>query len=143
VKSLFAIGDEGRTVDSLLARLEANRGRLVADVRALPLRHKRGFSKNAFAEALEGGGIAYAHRVALGTPKSMRTCYRHDHAFAALNRAFDKYLEYQNHSLLELIELARRWRAFLLCFEADPALCHGSVVAGAAERLGVRPPKHL
>jgi uncharacterized protein (DUF488 family) len=143
VKSLLTIGYEGRTLNELLARLKANRVELVVDVRALPLSHKRGFSKNALAKALEGVGIAYAHRVALGTPKSLRARYKRDHDFNAFKAAFDKYLEDQSHSLLELIELARRRRACLLCFEADPALCHRSLVAAAARRLNGPPAHHL
>lgn len=78
MKSLFTICYEGRTVDELLARLKANRVRLVVDVRALLPWRERGFSKNALAEAREGIGIADAHRAALGTPKSTRTRYRRD-----------------------------------------------------------------
>jgi uncharacterized protein (DUF488 family) len=143
VKSLFTIGYEGRTVDELLARLMSNRVGLVVDVRALPLSHKRGFSKHALAKALEGVGIAYAHRAALGTPKSMRTRYKSNHDFGALKAAFDKYLRDQTDSLLELIDFVRRRRTCLLCFEADPAQCHRSLVAAAARRLGGPPAKHL
>jgi hypothetical protein len=81
--------------------------------------------------------------VALGTPKSTRTrCWR-DRDFDALKGAPVKYLENRNHSLLGLIGRVRRWRAFLLCFEADPAPRHRSLVAAAAQRLGGPPAKHL
>ena len=140
---LYTIGYEGKALDDVLGRLKANRIELVVDVRALPLSRKRGFSKTALAAALEGVGIAYAHRVALGTPKPMRSRYKRDHDFAALSVEFKKYLTHQTHSLLELIELTRGKRACLLCFEADPALCHRSLVADAARRLGAPPAKHL
>jgi uncharacterized protein (DUF488 family) len=141
--ALFTIGYEGKALDDILGRLKANKIDLVVDVRALPLSRKRGFSKTAFAAALDGVGIAYAHRVALGTPKPMRARYKRDHDFAALSVEFKKYLDRQTHSLLELIELVRGKRACLLCFEADPALCHRSLVADAARRLGGPPAKHL
>jgi uncharacterized protein (DUF488 family) len=143
VKSLWTIGYEGRTVDELLARLKSNGVGFLVDVRALPLSHKRGFSKNALAKALEGVGIAYAHRPALGTPKSVRTRYKRDHDFGTLKAAFDEYLEDQTDSLLQLVELVRRRRTCLLCFEADPAVCHRSLVAAAVRRLGGPPAKHL
>jgi uncharacterized protein (DUF488 family) len=140
---LYTIGYEGKALDDVLGRLKANKIGLVVDVRALPLSRKRGFSKKALAAALAGVDIAYAHRVALGTPKPMRARYKRDHDFAALRVAFNEYLGHQTHSLLELIELVHGKRACLLCFEADPALCHRSLVADAARRLGGPPPKHL
>lgn len=141
--TLFTIGYEGMALDDMLGKLKANKIDLVVDVRALPLSRKKGFSKNALAKALEGVGIAYAHRVALGTPKPMRTRYKRDHDFAALKVAFEKYLEDQTYSLMELNELVKGKRACLLCFEADPNLCHRSLVAAAARRLGGPPAKHL
>ncbi len=140
---LFTIGYEGQALDDVLGKLKANKIALVVDVRALPLSRKRGFSKNALAQALDGVGIAYAHRVALGTPKPIRARYKRDHDFGALKKSFEKYLENQTHSLLELIELVRGKRACLLCFEADPMLCHRSLVADAARHLGGPPAKHL
>jgi uncharacterized protein (DUF488 family) len=134
--ALFTIGYEGQALDDVLGKLKANKIELVVDVRALPLSRKKGFSKTAFAKALEGVGIAYAHRVALGTPKPMRTRYKRDHDFAALKTAFEKYLADQTYALMELIDLVKGKRACLLCFEADPNLCHRSLVAAAARRLG-------
>jgi Protein of unknown function, DUF488 len=139
VKSLFTIGHQSRTVDGLSERLNASRVGLVVDVRGLPPWHKHGFSKNALAEAPEGVGIACAYRLTFSTPKSMPTGYWRDPDFDVLKGAFDKRLENENHSLLELSELVRRWRAFLL----DPALCHRSLVAAAGERRAWSPAKHL
>jgi uncharacterized protein (DUF488 family) len=140
---LFTIGYEGKALDDILGRLKANDIELVVDVRALPLSRKKGFSKNAFAKALNEIGIGYAHRIALGTPKPMRTRYKRDHDFAALRVAFEEYLGHQTHSLMELVELVRGKRACLLCFEADPTLCHRSLVAAAARQFGAPPAIHL
>ncbi|MGH6980531.1 MAG: DUF488 family protein, partial [Stellaceae bacterium] len=113
--ALFTIGYEGRALDDVLGKLKGNRIELVVDVRALPLSRKRGFSKKTFAAALKDVGIAYEHRVALGTPKSMRARYKRDHDFVALAAQFNKYLGGQTHSLLELIDLVKCKRACLLC----------------------------
>lgn len=141
--ALFTIGYEGRALDDVLGKLHANRIDMVVDVRALPLSRKRGFSKKALAAALNQVGIAYEHRVALGTPKSIRARYKRDHDVAALTTQFKKYLAGQTHSLLELIDLVKGKRACLLCFEADPALCHRSLVAEGARKLGGPAAKHL
>ncbi len=143
MKSLFAIGDEGRTVDELLPRLRSNRVELAVDVRAVPLSHRRDFSRDARAAALEGVSIAYAHRAAPGTPKTMRPRRKSNHDFGTLKAPFDKHLRDQTAPLLELIELVRPGRTCLPCFEADPAQCHRSSAAAAARRLDRPPAKHL
>ncbi|HEY5211282.1 MAG TPA: DUF488 domain-containing protein [Stellaceae bacterium] len=140
---LFTIGYEGMRIDDFLDKMQQEKIKLVVDVRALPLSRKRGFSKTALAAALTQVGIRYAHRVALGTPKPIRARYKHDHDFAALRVEFEKYLAHQTLSLQQLVELVRDTRACLLCFEADPALCHRSLVADAAMALGAPPATHL
>jgi uncharacterized protein (DUF488 family) len=140
---LYTIGYEGWRLDDFIARLRQEGIELVVDIRALPLSRKRGFSKTAFAAALEQAGIRYAHRVALGTPKPIRARYKADHDFAALRVEFEKYLEGQTHSLLALLELIGDRRGCLLCYEADPAQCHRSLVADAVLTLGGPAATHL
>jgi hypothetical protein len=94
VKSLFTIGYEGRTIDSVRARLRANRAGLVFDLGAIPRRKSAAFP-NARAKALEGVGSAYRHGVSLGAPKSMPARHRGDHDFGACKAAFDKHFEKQ------------------------------------------------
>jgi len=141
--TLYTLGYEGMVLDDFIVRLKEARIELVVDVRALPLSRKRGFSKRALAAALEKDGIRYAHRVLLGTPKSIRARYKRDHDFAALKIEFEKYLGDQTLSILELVELVAGTRACLVCFEADPALCHRSLVADAAHKLGGPKVEHL
>jgi uncharacterized protein (DUF488 family) len=140
---LYTIGYEGWRLDDFIARLQQEKIALLVDVRALPLSRKRGFSKTSFAAALEQAGIRYAHRVALGTPKPIRARYKQDHDFAALQVAFEEYLTDHTHSLLALIDLVGDSRACLLCYEADPKLCHRSLVADAVHRLGGPAATHL
>ena len=92
---------------------------------------------------LEGVAIAFARRAALGGPKPMRMRFKRDHDFGAFQAAFDKCLDDQTRSLLELTERVRRRRTCLLRSEAVPALCHRSLVAAAARRLGSPPAKDL
>lgn len=140
---LFTLGYEGRAIEDVILCFKKARVDLVVDVRALPLSRKPGFSKNAFARHLADAGIAYAHRVALGTPKPMRARYKRDHDFGALRVAFEKYLAHQEIALDELVDLVKGRRACLVCFEADPELCHRSIVADHARRLGVAKVEHL
>ncbi len=133
---LYTLGYEGSAIEDFVAALKRAKIELVVDVRALPLSRKPSFSKKALAKTLEKEGIGYAHRVALGTPKPIRARYKRDGDFAALRVAFEKYLAHQELALAELVDLVKGKRACLVCFEADPALCHRSIVAEEARKRG-------
>lgn len=128
-KRLMTIGYEGRTVNAFLDVLLANRVERVADVRELPLSRRRGFSKTALASALAEAGIEYVHVRAAGNP------FRHDDAAPAVVLArFRDHAERQPEVLAALHEAVAVKRAALLCFEADPASCHRSVLADLLAR---------
>ncbi|MGH6991354.1 MAG: DUF488 family protein [Stellaceae bacterium] len=141
--ALYTAGYEGLRIEDFIYRLRAAGIELVVDVRALPLSRKPGFSKRAFERALAEAGIGYAHRQALGTPKPIRARYKRDHDVAALNRDFGAYLEHQDLALAELTDLIHDKTACLVCYEADPKLCHRSLVAAAARRFGAPDAIHL
>ncbi len=57
--TVFTIGYEGTDVDQIVAILRAVGVNVLADVRAVAVSRKRGFSKNALRSRLEAEGIAY------------------------------------------------------------------------------------
>src|SRR3954469_2506621 len=73
---LFTIGYEGADVERFLTALKDAGVEVLADVRAVALSRKRGFSKNALKTSLEQDGIGYRHYIELGTPKSGRQAAR-------------------------------------------------------------------
>ena len=136
-KPLFTIGYEGADSDRFIAALKDAGVAMVADVRAVALSRKRGFSKSALRETLERQGLGYRHFIALGTPKPGREAARAGDA-ATLRRIYcDEVLasEPALHALEELVSLARERPVCLLCFERDPAICHRRLLA---ERLAGR-----
>ena len=141
--SLYTFGYEGLTLEAFIARLKETGVRTIIDVRELPLSRKKGFSKRAFAEALHGNGIAYAHMPALGCPKTIRDAYRKDGNWSAYTRKFMAYLGQQNGAIAEVAKIARATSACLVCFEADFNYCHRSMVARAAVRAGGPAVVHL
>jgi uncharacterized protein (DUF488 family) len=141
--ALYTSGYEGLAIEDFLARMRKAKIELVVDVRALPLSRKPGFSKNSFADHLAKAGIRYAHRGALGTPKPIRARYKRDHDFAALRVEFEKYLAHEDDAIAELIALIGKTRACLVCFEADPALCHRTIVAEHVRQQGGPKALHL
>lgn len=134
---IFTIGYEGSDPDRFLTALADAGVAAVADVRAVALSRKRGFSKSALRESLEANGLAYRHFIALGTPKAGREAARAGDA-ATMRRIYCEEVLASPpalDALEDLAALAAERPVCLLCFERDPALCHRRLLA---ERLAPR-----
>lgn len=135
-REIFTIGYEGASPDAFATTLKDAGVAVVADVRAVALSRKRGFSKSALRESLETQGLGYRHYIALGTPKPGREAARAGDA-ASLRRIYcDEVLASAPalEALEELVALAGE-QPVCLCFERDPALCHRRLLT---ERLAAR-----
>ncbi|WP_027315408.1 DUF488 domain-containing protein [Microvirga flocculans] len=128
---VFTIGYEGADVDCFLATLKDAGVETLADVRAVALSRKRGFSKSALRDALSDQGIGYRHFIALGTPKEGRQAARAGDGELMRRIYCDEVLtsEPAQEALRELETLAATQPICLLCFERDPATCHRRVLA--------------
>lgn len=129
---IFTIGYEGATQAELVAALQAAGVALLADVRAVPLSRRPGFSKNILAAGLRAAGIDYVGLKALGTPPEGRDAARRgDHA--TLARVYAGQLELPEAALeaARLRELAAARPTAVLCFERDPNGCHRSLLVEA------------
>jgi uncharacterized protein (DUF488 family) len=130
---IFTIGYEGVTQADLVAALKAAEVELLADVRAVPLSRRAGFSKNVLAAGLREAGIDYVGLKALGTPPEGReAARRHDHAGLARVYAGQLELPEALAQMAQLRALAAERPTALLCFERDPAACHRSLLVDAA-----------
>jgi uncharacterized protein (DUF488 family) len=137
VPELFTIGYEGSDPERFRAALNSAGVRLIADVRAVALSRKRGFSKTSLRDSLAPDAIAYRHFRELGTPKSGREAARAGDG-ARMRRIFcDEVLTTPaaQQALDALAKLAREEAVCLLCFEREPANCHRRILA---ERLAER-----
>lgn len=131
--TIWTIGYEQTTMEAFLHALIDAGVEIVADVRALPLSRRPGFSKSALAANLRETGIDYAHFRALGTPAEGRAAARrHDHA--TLERVYAGQLELPEAiaAMAALADLARERRTALLCFERDACGCHRTLLRHAA-----------
>jgi len=136
-RRVFTIGYEGADVDRFLATLKDAGVATLADVRAVALSRKRGFSKSALRDVLEGRGIGYRHFRELGTPKEGRQAARVGDGDLMRRIYCQEVLatEQAQRSFEELAGLASGQPVCLLCFERDPANCHRRVLA---QRLAER-----
>lgn len=136
IRRVFTIGYEGADPERFRTALLGAGVALLADVRAVALSRKRGFSKTALREGLESSGIGYLHLVALGTPKEGRAAARAGDA-GTLRRIYCEALrtEAAGAALENLASLASAEPVCLMCFERDPEHCHRRIIG---ERLGER-----
>ena len=134
---LLMIGYEGLDPETFVDRLKAHEVEILVDVREVPLSRKRGFSKNALAEFLAAGEIEYRHLMALGSPKSLRHAYREHGDWERYAEEYNRYLNTQGAALVELRDIAKEQRVCLLCVEADPDLCHRSIIVDQLRDLVV------
>ena len=130
---LFTIGYEGEPQAAVIDRLKAAGVEVVADVRAVAASRRAGFSKTVLGNSLKEAGIDYVHLRPLGTPKAGREAVRKGRV-AEMRAIYDAHMHEPPSRLAfeQLRELAGARKTALLCFEADPAGCHRTILA---ERL--------
>lgn len=135
---LATIGYERATLDEVIAKLKGAEVEILIDVRAVAASRRAGFSKTLLAASLDAAGVAYVHLRDLGTPKEGRQASRAGRK-AEMRAIFARQLATPEaqHALAEAVEIAQERPAALLCYEADAAGCHRSMVADAIqERIG-------
>jgi uncharacterized protein (DUF488 family) len=135
--TIFTIGYEGANIDSVVATLKAVGVTLLADVRAVALSRKKGFSKKSLRARLEAEGIGYVHMVELGDPKPGREAARAG-LFKQFRRIYVGHLRGQSAraALVALEETARTAAVCMLCFERDPKTCHRTIIADRLKARG-------
>lgn len=128
--TLYTVGYEGTDIDRFIATLKSVGVKVVADVRALAISRKKGFSKSALSLRLKAEGIDYIHFVELGDPKTGRDAARAG-KYEQFQRIYRRHLagEEAQGAVKKLAETVQRSPTALLCFERDPKVCHRSIVA--------------
>ena len=75
---IYTIGYEGTDIERFVATLKIVGIGTLADVRAVAVSRKKGFSKSALSARLDAEGIQYFHFIELGDPKPGRDAARAD-----------------------------------------------------------------
>ena len=134
MRKLFTIGYERSSLLDFIATLEIAGVDLLLDVREFPVSRRKGFSKSALRDALEGSGIDYRHEKSLGSPKDIRHRLYDDGDFEQFFTDFRVHLETQKGLLRELAN-DLSGNVALMCYERDPRTCHRTVVAEAFQSI--------
>ena len=127
---LATIGYERATQAEVIGRLKAAGVEVLIDVRAVAASRRAGFSKTLLSASLNEAGIGYVHLRELGTPKPGRIAAR-------AGRVAEMHAIFKDHmvepgaqlALAKATEMASERKVALLCYEAEAAGCHRTIVA--------------
>jgi uncharacterized protein (DUF488 family) len=127
---LFTIGYEKARLADLVAALKKAGVATLIDVRDRPQSRRPGFSRRQLEAGLEEAGIRYVGLKALGTPAEGREANRKRQWELFWHIVDDKLATAEaDHALAEAAAIAAANPSCLLCYEADPHICHRSRVA--------------
>jgi uncharacterized protein (DUF488 family) len=135
--TLATIGYEDTTVPRFLETLQGADLDLLVDVRAVASSRRPGFAKTRLAANVATIGMEYLHLRGLGTPADGRAAARAGR-YDELRAIYLEHLQTPGaqEELEMLAGLVRSGRRVcLLCFEADPARCHRTLVVEALQPL--------
>jgi uncharacterized protein (DUF488 family) len=132
--TILTIGHSTRTLAEFVDLLKEFQVTLVIDVRSMPRsRHNPQFNKETLEGSLKLHGLKYLHIPEIGglrrpKPDTINTAWR--------NKSFRGYADYMQtkdfaENLLNLIALASKNRAVIMCAEALPWRCHRSLISDA------------
>ena len=138
---LYTIGHSTRTLDDFIGLLKREGVSHLVDVRAFPTSARYPhFNQQHLADSLAAEGIRYTHFPALGGRRKVRRDSRNTLWRNAGFRGYADYMETREFSeaLDDLLALASRESAAIMCAEAVPWRCHRSLISDAAVGKGVR-----
>jgi uncharacterized protein (DUF488 family) len=137
VSVVYTIGYEGTDIERFIQTLKYIGVTTLADVRAVALSRKKGFSKKALQARLLEEGIRYTHFVELGDPKPGRDAARAGR-YDAFRKIYLRHLERAESeaALQSLAAHVTNEPTCLLCFERDPSVCHRSLIANRLASCG-------
>ncbi len=127
--TLYTIGYEGRSIDDFVTILKNAGVTRLIDVREIPLSRKRGFSKSALKQRLDGENIEYVHYKALGSPSAIRHKLRKDWDYNYFFEAFSNYLTGKMDVIKDVYQYLSDGVNCLMCFEHNHEECHRLSVA--------------
>jgi uncharacterized protein (DUF488 family) len=138
VTFIFTIGYEGSSIGTFADHLLSQNISILADVRAVPLSRKPGFSKKALSQTLKDSGIEYRHYLDLGDPKHGREAARAG-KYNRFREIFEAHLDTARarRCLDEVAAAAASARVCLMCFERSPENCHRSLIAARLADRGM------
>ncbi len=131
---ISTIGYEGRDIDSFLNSLLEKGIDILVDVRYNPFSMNFSFTKNKLRKYLESVGIEYLHIPELGirgeSRKNLDTKEDYEKLFSTYK---ETTLQNQKAEIKKLIQLSKKKRIALMCFEHSKEMCHRGIISDFLE----------
>lgn len=131
---VYTIGHSTHSIDDFLLILNTYSINLVADIRTVPRsRHNPQYEQAEFCESLQRRNIDYVHMPSLGGLRRPRKDSINTGWKNASFRGYADYMQTQEFVVAvdELVALAEKSKAAIMCAEAVPWRCHRSLVSDA------------
>ena len=131
--TIYTIGHSTRTIEELIALLQAHGIELLVDIRAFPAsRRLPHFNREALEQSLPAAGIAYRWMKELGGRRGKQTGESPNQGLR--NDSFRNYADYMltpafERAAEELVALAEEKRTAIMCAEAVYFHCHRMLVS--------------
>lgn len=128
---MFTIGYQGASLEGVIDALADAGVSVLVDARETPMSRRVEFRPKALRSALEAAGIEYRSVRALGAPKELRAKAIDD--WDGFADGYRERLTLVRTELEDLVPIIQAQSVCFLCFEADPAACHRSLLAHEIE----------
>jgi uncharacterized protein (DUF488 family) len=131
--TLYTIGHSTRTLDELIAALQAHEIHTLVDIRAFPMsRRLPQFNRESLEQTLPAADIHYISMKALGGYR--KKTLEESPNIALRNDSFRNYADYMltapfEHAMAELLALAESSRTAYMCAERLHFRCHRMLVS--------------
>ena len=131
--TLYSIGHSTRSLEELIAALQAHRVETLVDVRAFPMsRRLPQFNRESLEKSLPAAGIRYVWTKALGGYR--KKTLEESPNIALRNQSFRNYADYMlsqefEQAATELVALADQSRTACMCAERVYFRCHRMLIS--------------
>lgn len=144
-RKLWTIGYTGYSIDEFCEVLSQNGIERLVDIREIPISRKAGFSKSALRTNLEAAGIDYVHYRRLGSPRDFRHQLWETGDYQTFFARVRRHIASSDATadVREVIKLARKASACLMCCCPDWERCHRKCVVEAISEHSYFAYEHL
>lgn len=134
--AIYTASYEGKSIEAFINQLLHRGIERIIDVRANPFSHKFGFSKQPLASLCKKNRISYTHFPELGIPAALRRDLSDSVSYESLFREYNsRILPGATESIARVRQMVSVSPSALLCFEAQPSMCHRSHLAAKLESI--------
>ena len=141
--AVYSVGYEGRSIDAFFTLLLSSGIQEILDVRRNAYSHKYGFLSHSLTRISSQLHIVYTHIPELGIASEFRKDLDEPGAHKRLFDQYDEDLKSKPDFLENAARILRLRSTALLCFEAEPHLCHRSRLAVHLSAMTGLPISHL